>query len=70
MQLRLLKVIVQPVFVVDNGETLLEQVAEPVPVSAADWPGYATGAFLDAFAQLRAQVEGPPAPAGGATDAG
>lgn len=58
MKLRLLKVICQPVFVVDDGQSLTEQAAEPVVVSAAEWPGYATGAFAAGFEQLRQQVEG------------
>ncbi len=58
MKLRLLKVICQPVFVLDDGETLIEQVAEPVVVPAAEWPSYPTEAFAQSFATLREQVEG------------
>lgn len=67
MKLRLLKVICQPVFVIDDGESLTEQTAEPVVVSAADWPTYATTAFAAGFEALRQQVEGVQAPAGGAS---
>jgi hypothetical protein len=56
--LRLLKVICQPVFVVDDGETLLEQVAEPIVVPAAEWPSFATGSFAEGVEALRQQVEG------------
>ena len=38
--LRLLKVIVQPVFVFDDGESLVEQIAEPLVVPAAEWPAF------------------------------
>jgi hypothetical protein len=38
-RLRLVKVVCQPVFVVDDGESLAEQVAQPIEVGAADWPG-------------------------------
>lgn len=38
--LRLLKVIVQPVFAVDDGTTLTETAAEPLVVSAAEWHDY------------------------------
>ncbi len=55
--LRLLKVIVQPVFVLDDGETLTEHVAEPVVVPAADWPTYPMTGYAEAFAALQAQVE-------------
>lgn len=59
MKLRLLKVICQPVFVVedDNGE-LTEQVAEPVVVPAASWPTYPTEGYAQSFEILRQQVEG------------
>jgi hypothetical protein len=40
-RLRLLKVVVQPVLVLDDGETLTEQVAEPIEVSVNDWPTFA-----------------------------
>ena len=61
--LRLLKVIVQPVFVVDDGESLSEQTAEPIVVSPADWPTYATTIFPLATAQLQAQLDAAaPAP--------
>lgn len=60
MKLRLLKVIVQPVFALDDGETLEERPGEAVTVSPADWPTFATGRFAEGFEQLRQQVEGPP----------
>lgn len=58
-KLRLLKVIVQPVFVVDDGAELTEHAVGPVTVPAADWPTYATGPFLDAFDELREKIEAP-----------
>lgn len=60
-KLRLLKVIVQPVFAVDDGKTLVETPAEPVVVSPADWPTYATTQFVEAFKALQAQLD-PPRP--------
>lgn len=56
-RLRLLKVICQPVFVIDDGEVLIEQTAEPVTVSAADWPTYATVGFLQAVSRLEQMLE-------------
>ena len=56
-QLRLLKVIVQPVFVVDDGEHLTEQLAQPVEVSPSEWPTFATTKFAEGFEQLRATIE-------------
>lgn len=57
-KLRLLKVLVQPVFVIDDGETLSEQSAEAIVVSPVDWPTYPTEAFARSFAVLREQIEG------------
>lgn len=56
-RLRLLKVIVQPVFVVDDGENLVEHAVDPVVVTSEDWPTYPTGGFAAGFAALRSQVE-------------
>jgi hypothetical protein len=39
-RLRLVKVVVQPHFVIDDGEQLEERVGEPVQVPAAEWPDY------------------------------
>jgi hypothetical protein len=65
-KLRLLKLIIQPVFVVDDGEGLTELTAEPVVVAAQDWPDYPRKGFQDSFEKLRAQVEdsGPSGDAG------
>lgn len=56
-RLRLLKVIVQPVFAIDDGETLTETTAEPVVVAAADWPTYPATRFLDAVDALQAELD-------------
>jgi hypothetical protein len=56
-KLRLLKVIVQPIFVIDDGENLTEHPAEPIAIAATEWPTYATSGFLDAFEALQRQVE-------------
>ena len=55
--LRLLKVMVQPVFVVDDGTALRELTAQPVPVPAADWPTFATTEFLDGMRELQAKID-------------
>lgn len=39
-RLRLIKVIVQPIFVLDDGETLREQTVEPIQVRAEEWEEY------------------------------
>ena len=57
-RLRLLKVIVQPVFVIDDDEEgLKEVVAEPVAVTAKDWPTYPTSGFVEAFEELREALD-------------
>jgi hypothetical protein len=57
-KLRLLKVIVQPVFVVDDGEQLVELRADPVEVSGREWPTFPEGRFQEGVEALRRQVEG------------
>jgi len=58
-KLRLLKVVVQPTFVLDDGKTLTEVSAEPVVVQPDDWPTYATGRFAESVAAYEAQVNTP-----------
>lgn len=66
-KLRLLKVLVQPVFVLDDGDSLIEQPADAFTVAAGAWREFADegGQFDQAVASLAAQVETdvePPAP--------
>ncbi|MDQ3897237.1 MAG: hypothetical protein M3326_08375, partial [Actinomycetota bacterium] len=57
-RLRLLKVIVQPVFVLDDDEIgLTEHVAQPVEVPAHEWPTYAAERFVSSFRALQQQME-------------
>lgn len=70
-RLRLLHMIVQPVFVVDDGDLLpIENVLPPQPdgspsvvqpvfVAAADWPTYATAGYVKAFDNLQEQINTP-----------
>lgn len=55
-QLRLLKVVVQPVMVVDDGETLQEVSVDPIQVPASEWPTYPTGRFQDQVKTLQQQL--------------
>lgn len=41
-QLRLLKINVQPVFVVDDGEELSEQIGQTLAVQPSQWESFAT----------------------------
>jgi hypothetical protein len=66
-RLRLLEVVVQPVFVIDDGETLSKVTAQPGAVSAADWPSYPATRFADQVAEFEKQLSdgggGPGGPA-------
>lgn len=55
-RVRLLKVIVQPVFVLDDDDELTELTTEPVIVAARDWSEYATTTFLQSVSELREQL--------------
>ncbi len=44
-KLRLLKVHVQPVFVLDDGESMVEVAHPTVTIPAADWPTYSSDRF-------------------------
>ncbi len=57
-ELRLLKVVVQPVFVIDDSDAgLTEVIAEPVTVSAQEWMTYPATGFSEAFEALRQQMD-------------
>jgi hypothetical protein len=57
-RLRLVKVVTQATFVLDDGESLVEQVANPVTVNASEWPTYATGRFQEQVEALEAELNG------------
>lgn len=58
-KLRLLKVVCQPVFALDDGQSLTEQVPQPIEVSAADWPAFAERLEADRRAnEKRLNTEG------------
>lgn len=53
-KLRLVKVIVQPVFVLDDGEQITEVEHGPVIIPASEWPAYSGERFpaeLEAWQQ-------------------
>ena len=56
-RLRLLKVIVQPVFVIDDDEVLIERVADTVVVAAIDWPTYASTVFPTQVQALQSELD-------------
>jgi hypothetical protein len=44
-QLRLVKVIVQPVFILDHGTHVTEVEHAPIAIPADEWPSYSGGRF-------------------------
>lgn len=60
-RLRLVKVIVTPVFVLDDGDSLTEQPAQPVEVPAARWPRIVDDLEAERLA-IEQHLNEPPAP--------
>ncbi len=56
-KLRLLKVVVQPVMVVDDGESLQEVAVDPITVTPTEWPTYAEGRFQEQVKALQEQLD-------------
>jgi hypothetical protein len=57
-RLRLVDVTLQARFVIDDGDVLESITAQPMSVSAKEWPNVLS-LFAAAVEQLTAQVEGP-----------
>lgn len=55
-QLRLLKVIVQPVIVVDDGVNLMEITVDPITVPANEWQNYPTTRWQEQLKTLQSQL--------------
>lgn len=56
-RLRLVKVLLQPVFVLDDGKTLTEVTAQVTTVIAADWDEWSRKAFTpEALGQLALEL--------------
>lgn len=58
-RLRLVKLVVHPTFVIDDGESLEEVQAQPVQVNAADLDGFAER-FLADMADAERQLSDAP----------
>lgn len=56
IKVRLVKVIVQPIFVADDGENLRELPVSPKDVSASEWATYPAEAFSEAMSALEASL--------------
>lgn len=56
-QLRLVKVIVQPVFIIDDGDTVEEVEHPPVAIPASEWPTYSAERFPAEVAAWQAELD-------------
>lgn len=63
-RLRLVKVVVSPVFVLDDGTNITEVSASSATVNGSDWAGWARTAFTPAdMARLQRELDTPEAEA-------
>lgn len=57
-KLRLVKVAVQPVFVLDDGESIIEvPLEEAVVIPASEWPTYSSERFPREVADWQARLD-------------
>ncbi len=56
-KLRLVKVVVQPVFVLDDGETITEVEHPAVVIPAAEWPTYSAERFPREVAEWQRRLD-------------
>ena len=55
-RIRLVKVLVQPVFVLDDGENVTELEHPPVAIPASEWPTYSNERFPREVAEWESQI--------------
>lgn len=55
-RLRLVKVVVQPVFVLDDGENVTEVDHPAIAIPAADWPTYSADRFPREVAEWETRI--------------
>ena len=60
MKLRLLKVVVQPVFLLDDGETLIELQHPSTAIPAAEWPAYSSERFPQEVEEWQRRIDADP----------
>jgi hypothetical protein len=56
-RVRLLKVIVQPVFVLDDGQSITEVPVEEHVIPASEWPTYSSERFPLEVAEWQGQLD-------------
>lgn len=62
-KVRLVKVLVQPFLVLDDGESLQELTAQTIQVNAADWDAWADKVFSpESLAKIAGEVQQEPQP--------
>jgi hypothetical protein len=57
VKVRLLKVVVQPVFVLDDGDELTEVQHPATVIPAAEWPTYSSERFPSEVAEWQAKLD-------------
>ena len=62
VRVRLVKVIVQPVFVLDDGTTIVEVDQPPIAIPAIEWPTYSGDRFPREVAEWQARLDADPPP--------
>lgn len=58
-KLRLVKVLVQPVLVEDDGENLTEKTVQPITVPASEWDAYPKK-MAEELKRTEAELNAPP----------
>ena len=56
-KLRLVKVVVQPIFVLDDGEHITELEHPAVAIPAEDWPNYSNDRFPREVDEWQARID-------------
>ena len=56
-KLRLVKVVVQPFFVLDDGENITELEHQPTVIPASEWPTYSSERFPREVAEWQAKLD-------------
>lgn len=59
-KLRLVKVVVQPVFVLDDGKTLTEMEHPAIVIPPDEWPAYSGERFPRETAEWERRLNAPP----------
>lgn len=57
-RLRLVRVHVQPVFILDDGDNLTDVEHPPITIPAAEWPTYSGERFPREVAEWQARIDG------------